>query len=277
MTARFAAIFQLCLAFSIILWNGGYPFMGELFEVKSQTLLYQTVMGVNTSSSPGEYLEHLDRNKNRFAKLTHQQQHDIAQHYQQTRDKAGMSFLEKTKKALQLLAFDIPAFERAWLLFAIVISILILLNRQGAAKAAWLLPVLALCYAIDNQLYEKNFAVSAEVKLFPSEELIVNHYLREPLGKSIAEQQQQLMRGWKNYLVEKWADEVPSKEPEKYAHQVEEGEYAFNVARAEAVMQEDRSIGLTKSATRKEPIFYLALYLVWNIIFALAVNTQKRK
>ena len=42
--ARVFAILQLCIAFSILLWNASLPFMGDLYEIKSKLLLYKHVI-----------------------------------------------------------------------------------------------------------------------------------------------------------------------------------------------------------------------------------------
>ena len=42
--ARVLAILQLCIAFSVICYNMGTPFLGEVFDVREQQSLYQSIM-----------------------------------------------------------------------------------------------------------------------------------------------------------------------------------------------------------------------------------------
>ena len=45
--ARVCAIIQLCVAFTVLIWNMATPFAGELFNVKSKMILYHDVMGIS--------------------------------------------------------------------------------------------------------------------------------------------------------------------------------------------------------------------------------------
>ena len=42
---RIIVILQLCVTFSVILWNVAQPFTGEYFTVRSRMLLYEYLMG----------------------------------------------------------------------------------------------------------------------------------------------------------------------------------------------------------------------------------------
>lgn len=273
-TVRVMAILQLCIAFTVIASSAGYPFMGEIFSHKSKSLLYHTVMGDSTLAPKNGGVnaeiirERLERNRERFAALPLEQQQQLLGQLATLTSKTETSFWTKLKRSFYILAFELPAFERAWLFFSIIISILLLLRWEGAAKAAWILPLIVFCYAWNNVWYGDLQNSPPDVHLFPSEELIVRDYLHEPLNANIMDQQPQLLLGWKRYLIHNWTSEKPSSDEAIFEHQVEKGEFAFNVAR----------LNLLKDHSSPEPFHekaslgMLILYFMWNIYFVLKVS-----
>lgn len=262
--ARIAAILQLCIAFTIFLSNAGYPFLGEIFHYKSQAILYNDVMGNGLTDTPEEQTR-LSRNAARFAALPKQERENIIEKYRVLQSKGQTSFASKLSRSFQILIDQLSVYKQAWMILAVIIPILILLRIEGATYAAWLLPVLAVCYAFANG---SPHSESQESKLFPSEEMIIKDYLKEPLSQNISEQQQQLQHGWQLYLIDKWAKQVPNANQEAFKLQVEEGEFAFNLARIKAVEK-------TPSFTQNEHILSLLLYVLWNLIFAWIVNKKQ--
>ena len=97
--ARVAAIIQLCLAFSVILWCAGQPFMGELFAIKSKMILYQSVMGspdlLKKGKDDPKLAARLERNAERFASLPLDQKQQLIRSYEQLHNKAEAPFLTK--------------------------------------------------------------------------------------------------------------------------------------------------------------------------------------
>lgn len=270
---RVVAIIQLCLVFTVLANRAGHPFMGELFAHKSQMLLYHTVMG--NGGAIGERLDQkkelLDRNKERFAALPEVQKTAIIKQHDRLQSKADQTFLSKLQRSFYILAVELPPFEQAWIFFSLLIPMLVLLRVEGARQAAWLLPMIVLVYAINNRWNGTEPGRPADERLFPTEEYIVRNYLKEPLGEDISEQHDQLLRGWQLYLVDQWAHQKPALDSHPFAKQVEDGEYAFNVARVEAVGQvkdEDR----LNSFHQKESWWMLILYIMWNGFFAWFMN-----
>ena len=51
------------------------------------------------------------------------------------------------------------------------------IKREGAKSAAWILPLIVLAYAVDNQFTGKSPSSPPDYQLFPTEEKIVQHYL----------------------------------------------------------------------------------------------------
>lgn len=278
--ARVAAIIQLCLAFTVILWSAGQPFMGELFAVKSKLILYQTVLGSQDLLKKGkenpQIVAKLQRNAGRFSRLPIDQQHQLVQSYQQLQKTADAPFLSKLGRSISIVAFQIPPFELAWIAFSIIISLLLLLRIEGAMHAVWLLPLIVLIYGIDNHWNGAQPGLAEESKLFPSEEKLVQEFMAEPLSPNIFEQQKQLLLAWKKYLVAEWAHEKSSDDETQFDLQVEKGEQAFTIARL-AKLPKDRLIDDDALFHRKEPIFLLSFYLLWNLFFAWIVTKNTKK
>ncbi len=236
--ARVAAILQLCIAFTLLSWQATLPFMGDLFATKSQMLVYKHLMGASQQ----------------FATLPEKQRTQILSDYDQLQKQLETPFLAKVKKGLQGL-YQLPLLEKGWILLALLTPILLLKKVEGAEPLVWLLPLLTLAYAVDNRLQGAPPALTAEQRLFPSEELILNDYLKEPLKPSLAEQHEQLKRGWELYLVQNWG-----------------GDFAFTLARLEALKNEPSA-----PKKKQESLAFLALYLFWNLSFALIVQRSLKK
>lgn len=255
--ARLAAIVQLCLAFTLLAWQGSLPFMGELFATKYKLLVYQHLMG-----------KKIDGHATRFASLPEKTQ--ILKEYELLQRDLETSFLAKIKRAVTGL-WNLPLFEKAWIFFAILLPILLLKRVEGAAQIVWILPILALAYGLDNRIHGLAPRKTAEERLFPSEERILQNYVGAPLKPSIIEQQKQLQLGWQTYLIKEWAKEEPSQDEQQFLHQAEKGDFAFNLARIKA-LKEPRSL-----RPKQEPISLLALYLFWNLSFALIVTKSLKQ
>jgi hypothetical protein len=271
--ARVVVILQLCLAFTLLAWNAGLPFMGELFANKAKMFLYQDVRGIaNPEKVDVESIQKLQRNAHRFEKLSLQQREHLAQTYAGLQTPSDSTFLFKLKRSIHLLLVELPPFELAWLVFSVVISIMLLKKVEGATLAVWLLPLVVFAYGVDNRLNGKGSGLTEEAKLFPTEETIVADYLKKPLSANVFEQREQLVRGWQLYLVEAWAKQTPSTDPKVFQEQMEAGEFAFNVARLEK-MALDNHLS-TPPLHKKEPLAILALYLIWNNFFAWFVSAK---
>lgn len=262
--ARILAIVQLCLAFSLFAWQGSQPFMGDLFRVKSEMLVYQDIMGIETPLLTET--QRLKRNHTRFEALPHFSKQLIIHQYALLENHLQDSFLYKLKKSMRIFASELSPYEIAWILLSIVIPILLLKKIEGAQQAIWLLPLVTILFALDNGISPQSLSENSQS--FPNEEIIVNNYLKQPLSASILEQREQLIKGWKLFLIEEWAHEIPSSDPEQFILQAEAGEFAFTINRL-------------KTASFKEynyraplPVFLLALYVIWNLFFCYFINKK---
>ncbi len=263
---RLMAIAQLCLAFSLLLWYMAQPFMGEYFTLRSRMLLYEYVMGTSDilKSRAGQDAK-MERQAQRFKLLPIEEQRMLKEDYQQLQDYAKRPLFKKIGDAFQLIIKEIPSFEQAWIVFSITIAILILLKKEGAKQAAWILPLIVLAYGVDNQLTGKPFSPSPDTSLFPTENMIIQHYLNEPLVSNSLGQKEQLEKGWKQYLIENWTFDSKTQDAEERA------EFNFTIARLKLLHAQPRSEWLN-SFHEKLGMFVLCFYLLWNGVFAYVVS-----
>lgn len=265
---RILAILQLCLAFTAICLYAGHPFMGALFTQKSHTLLFENVMG--TLAHPSSE-EHQLFNRQHFEKLPEHERQHIISSYRQVQSMENQSFLEKCKDSILLLFLKTPAFTKGWILFSVVLSILLLRKREGAAQATWVLPILCIAFIFDAR-HTGTKSLQLENQLFPSEERLMHEYVKEPLSSSILEQHKQLKRGWELYLIQEWAKELISQNPSLRKKQIMKGEFAFNLARLNMRMQNPQPFHFSFI----ESFNYLYIfYFCWNLYFAWFMNRKK--
>jgi hypothetical protein len=244
--------------------------MGEYFTLRTRMLLYEYLMGTSDilKVRTGQQ-EKLARQAQRFKHLALKDQYLLTEDYQRLQSYAKRSTLKKIEDGFLFLFRDIPPFEQAWIYFSIVIAIFILLKKEGAKQAAWLLPFIVLAYAIDNQLTGKFYSPSPDYSLFPTEEMIVQNYLAEPLATAPLQQKEQLEMGWKQYLIEKWSSGIKENENEQY----EDGEFNFTFARLTLLHGQPRSEWLHTFHT-KLGLVTLFMYFLWNGLFAWSVSRR---
>src|SRR3954470_9358750 len=109
--ARLMAIMQLCLAFSLLLWEASQPFMGDLFHIKSQLIVYQDLMGINSNKSvDSEEKARTLRNKERFENLTHESKGVLHDRYAFLAKKLEEPWTQKMERLIRLFAYEIPPF-----------------------------------------------------------------------------------------------------------------------------------------------------------------------
>jgi len=266
--ARILVIIQLCLAFSLLLWQASLPFMGDLYRVRSQMLLYQDVMGIIPShqEATSNQLEHAERNAQHFKKLPRSLKTSILQGYEQLEKQLNYTFSQKMIRLTHIFSYETSIFELAWIFFSILISILLLKRMEGANQAIWILPLLAFFYLFENQLNEDS--LKKPLNFFPTEEEIVRNYIQKPLSSKISEQRTELLHGWHLYLIKNWTNENPSDDPKLFHLQAEEGEYQFNVMRLTK-----KEINHDETYSPKVSFFLLSLYVAWNLFFAWFVRT----
>lgn len=269
--ARICAIIQLCLAFTVLIWNVALPFTGELFTTKSKQLLYQDVIGISSSTSAPDLQKHarLARNSARFKALPSSQQAVIHDGYEKIQAHMQRPFVDKMGDGLRHLLFEMSGFAKVWLILSFVIPCLLLKKIEGAKQAVWLLPLLTACYAFQNRWEGSNDDVLHKETLFPSEQVLIVNYMPEPLSNDVFKQREQLLNAWNLYLIKEWAPSSIREEASlTFEQKVEEGEFAFNFKRLQHPPY-NVSLSQTSEYPPRESLFILALYLFWNFLFAV--------
>lgn len=272
---RLCAIIQLCLAFSLFLWYASQPFMSEHFALRSRMLLYEYAMGTSDLLRSSDQKEKLEHHKERFRRLPETEQAKILQDYHFIQQKASRSVWTKIGQGLHAVFFAIPAFELAWIFFAVAISVLILLKTEGAALAAWLLPCLAFFYGIDNHFYGRPILSSPDEALFPTEKVLVYSYLKEPLSSNWHDQQEQLLKDWQRYLVQQWSGLSVEEGQAGWQDAIEQGEFNFTIARLNLIGQQPEKEWFIPFH-KKENMYFLFFYVSWNVLFAWMINRAPR-
>lgn len=257
---RLLAIIQLCFAFCLLLWHMAQPFMGEYFILRSRMLLYEYAMGTSEILKGREGQDGmLARQADRFNQLPAVEKERLERDYKDIRTFAKRPVSHKIEDGIQSLLRDTPPFELAWIFFSIAIAILILLKKEGAMQGAWLLPLIALCFAVDNQLTGKLALPPPDAHLFPKEQAIIEKYVQEPLAASPLGQKEQLERGWNLYLIDNWS---PAS--------LEEAQFAFTRARLNLFHGQRRGDWLKNLHEKSNPGL-LFLFFAWNVFFAHAI------
>lgn len=249
--ARLCAILQLCIAFGMILWYTSQPFMGELFEIKSEKLL----------------LHYAIDQRELFEQLPRFQQEELLSRLLTLQDRLEIPFLTKLMRSGEIL-IHLPLLKLTWIVLAILLSIFLLKKREGARQALWLLPFLALAYGVDNRIQGLPTQPTAEEKLFPSESYLRDHYLDEPWGSTLFEQKQQLEQAWNHYLQLEWGGQNQS---------LSQGLYAFNLARIQAQPFPKAERTFLQIPPTQESLPFLFLIIFWNLTFALVCTITTKK
>ncbi len=252
---RILSIIQLCLAFTAFLFAAGSPFLTHHFDIKSKILLYDYVLGKTDPTS-----------KAHFNELDEYQKDRLIAGYEELNKEASSSFFKKVEQSLNLILIKMSAFERAWILFAIVIPIMLLKKVEGAKQAVWILPLIALAYLCNNQTLEAP-KISEEAMLYPEEDWLAMKYLNTTIGEfPVLEQQSQLLKAWHHYLIDYYTKEKPSTDPDIFHKQRVKGEFRFHLVRIEKFKILEENEGF---AQKKQPLFLMLAYCVWNIFFAM--------
>jgi hypothetical protein len=268
---RIIAIIQLCFVFSLLSWYMSYPFMGQLFALKSKKYLALNVTGQECNADR----EKMERNKQRFNSLPLNQQTSIQRYLDEINLRLNQSFSKKLMRSIHILAFEISTLERMWIVFSLLIPLLFLMNFDTAKQIAYVLPLITFCYALDNH-WNGYRDVSKEAALFPTEETIVSRYLSKPLSGPISRQQSELALGWQLYLIDQWAHDKPSADTNERLKQVETGEHRFLTARVLAQATQPPQAEMY-TFQRQQSLPILLLFLLWNLFFAWFTNKSSQK
>ncbi len=256
---RFIIILQLCFGLCCTLWFLGYPFSYGYFKNKSDLLLIEAVLGIPDSFlslNPEKAEAFIEKSRTRSAlylNLPHSAKNHMQDSYQKVQLELNKSFFQKFYSGALLLT-RMPLLEMFWVILAVAIPILLLFRIPQALLFMWLLPLVALAFALNNQING-----TSPKQFFPSEKEILALHKGE------------IENAWNAYLVSHWAHEIPSQDPEDLKNQVIKGEFYFNLDRAQYISRD-----LSASLWEKRSPFTLLLYVLWNLFFVIRVAKQNR-
>lgn len=213
------------------------------------------------------------QNELRFNDLPTNYQMTILRYLDDINDKLKQSFGKKLVRSVHILAFEISPIEQMWIVISLLVPLLFLMNAVQARQMAYLLPLIAICYALDNN-WNGYREINQEATLFPTEESIKTRYLKKPLSSTISLQQTELKLGWHDYLIDQWANETPATDPLERQQQIEKGQYRFQVARVLAQASQPPHLEMY-AFRRKQSLAVLLIYVFWNIFFSWFVNKPR--
>ena len=201
---RTLLILQLCFAFMMLVWYAFFPFMGELYHFRSRLFLAQTIKGDQSLLAYVPEDEHkkisvkLSSNAAFFHQLPGYQQDEVMDDIRHYQEKLKAPFRQKIASSFSILIWQLPLFKQSWMIFALLVSFALLYRLEGAAVTVWILPLLSLCYLLNNHFLEPERPPPDE-HLFPK----IEH------------------RKWEAYLNQQWG-----------------GEFYFNLERLKALRED---------------------------------------
>lgn len=254
--SRVLVILQLCLVFMIGGWYFSYPFMGQLFKVRSVQFLAANIEGnegtITWTTTPEK--EKLKRQKKRYSHLPASDQASVRAASLWAEKELKHPFTEKISAAFHHLFVNLSPYLQGWLFFSFLLSLLLLFQIRGAEEATWLLPFLALLLFLHNPS-------SSSIALYPTEDELYAHYLHETPAKSPSEQWEQLSRAFSLYLA--------SLTPEGSR---EAGEQTFHLMQLKT-LEKLPAYGTTPSHHISP--FLLLLFLAWNVYFSYNIHQPR--
>jgi len=227
--------------------------MSDLYTAKSHVMLAKFVMGLN-----GQDEIRRTRNQERFKNLQIHEQETIRSFYQKWQGILQQSFNEKLEKSLRLLFLAPSPFMILWLTLAIVLSLMVLLKKEGANHAIWLVPLAAFAYSIDNHLSGLPRQPSAEEALFPTQTELLNNYQSQQTHQN---EREELLTAWHHYLALEWSTQKIVNDKT-----IEEGRYAFTLARIRALTHPS-----APPFSTKDSLYFLAAIFIWNFSYAATI------
>ncbi len=243
-------ILHLIFTFTFLSWLLMKPYVLEVMAKKSQLALYEMVI----------------EKESLFHSLPSDQQTQIVEDFERAQTRSGPSLMHAVGR---LFFVDTPVFALAWIFFSIAICLLLLFHIEGATLAIWILPFLIIGYGYE--LYTSR--THKPEGLFPKESYVREHYIdsQEILGK-----RELLQKGWHRYLITEWTHTEPSGDPDIFQKQLDQGLFAFNIARLNWI-QEGKGDEIVLAGFAAPPSFFRVLsYFLWNTLFAWMITRHRK-
>lgn len=245
-SVRFLCILQLIVVFSVFCWNLGYPFLGAMYEVKQEKILYDYVFQ--------------PQNALYYAELPRAEKVWLEKKSSFWKSRLEGSFRAKMKESLMHMYFKMPRLELWWVILSVVACVMVLKQADGFRAVIWFLPLLTALFIFENVVWGEQQKMRGDSALYPSESEIQSRYIPEGLSGTPFEQQNRLSMAWDEYLKDAWGN-----------GDLKKGEFSFTLARIKA-REGDKILSFSKTSFEKEPVYLLALYFIWNVFLAWKVS-----
>ena len=229
-------ILHLCFVFSYLFWMGTQPFLRQVTATKACSLLFDSI-----AKSP------------RFEKLPDQERIELL---------VGRDALKSGSFQPLVTKFHISKSGMLWAILSLAVCFFLLFDIEGAAIAAWLLPLTIVVYA---------FALGHEMplkgeRLFPEEDSIASRYIEE--GETFKRPRERLSTAWNRYLITEWTHETPSEDLPIQTEQLEVAVFNFNIERAHWVLDQRGEDAVVAHLLFHPSFAQVIAYLIWNLVFA---------
>ncbi|GAB4230884.1 MAG: hypothetical protein Tsb0021_09120 [Chlamydiales bacterium] len=244
--------------------------MAEHYQYKFRSKMFETVMGILSEDSKSTNKDLVLKNKEHFLTLPKETQLALIKGLDSMQLRFSAPWGHHMKSGMYILAIALPPLLRAWLVLGMMISLLILLGRPGFRGAAWLFPLLAATYMIQ------------QVSDAP---LYSNHKLPLPSEQALKERffslhhegdWQQLRECWNRFLIHVYANEEPNNETSTYEAQLIKGTHRFNTAQLLLSLKEI-DLNYRDYFRSQQSLWILTIILWWSLCFAFMTLFESKK
>lgn len=276
-STRIVVIIQISLVFWLAISACVKPFMTDYWANETVEHLLRVVMGDATlleriEDPPQTLIDRLERNRQRFEAMDEKQRRLLLDDYRAREAEPGKTMSQVGGIVLRILLRDLSPFLQAWMLFSFVVCILLLLRIEGSPQASVVLLVLVALYAWQNWQHGLEPEDAPDTHLIPTEELLVEQYLKAPLEGAPSEEQEQLRRGWHLYLVDHYLGEEPGSE-EAFSEQVERAEWLFLLERLD-LWRAYTPPSVKEQLRVRHSALFLIFALLWHVFFVYWVTRK---
>lgn len=261
---RVLVIANLSLLFFIISAKLLTPFSVNYLTMNQHMGLVRTIIGEGRGELTPEIQAKLERNRQRFAQLSSEERKGVEESYQKIIEGDQITFEKQFMQGVSDLAFDTALYFQAWLLLSLALGIFALLRIEGTAAINWSLPLLAALLLLQAFYNLRDNPEDPWVNFFPSEQ--------ELMGEHKSYSRDRLEEAWKIFLIENYTEESPAQDLQSRSQQVEDGEFAFNLALLQHI---ETHSGKSNDFALIPPIISQVLLLAWSFFYALFLSREE--
>lgn len=266
MLKRVLIILHLCLAFSILLYLIGFPFLGAHFSLRSDLLVVESALGKSTllqKIDPAKAdlsLQSLSYKRDYLKELNEIDRKSLLDAEALIHEQMGYSAGERLG-TLQRFFASIPLSLWAWIFLSVFFSVKMLKELPLPPLRIWILPLLAFIYCIEN--YERGRLSPLESLIPPEPTLALKVEGRNDHESWLQNEQSKVKEAWSRFLLSQYgkSEDHPAAKREALA------EMRFQMAWIKK-MNPNRFILLQE----RHALLTLLLFLFWNLYFAFKTS-----